>query len=106
MYKFAFKSGACPSQRTFSQKRKPHGRQHHIQAKKRQTEQVPEKLENPNFLQQLQNGTASLYSTFEGDGIGAALALNVDGEGKSYIIIDYKNLKILQERENETLNIL
>ena len=38
--------------------------------------------------------------------IGAALALNVDGEGKSYIVIDYKNLNILQERENETLNIL
>lgn len=78
-----------------------------IQGRKtKQTEHVPEKLENPNFLQQLQNGTASLYSTFEGDGIGVALALNVDGEGKSYIIIDYKNLKILQERENETLNIL
>ena len=71
-----------------------------------QTEQVPEKMGNPNFLSQLQQGTATLYSTFEGNGIGAALALNVDGEGKSYIVIDYKNLNILQERENETLNIL
>lgn len=71
-----------------------------------QTEQVPEKLGNPNFLSQLQQGTATLYSTFEGNGIGAALALNVDGDGKSYIIIDYKNLNILKERENETLNIL
>lgn len=71
-----------------------------------QTEQVPEKMGNPDFLSQLQQGTATLYSTFEGNGIGAALALNVDGNGKSYIIIDYKNLNILKERENETLNIL
>lgn len=71
-----------------------------------QTEQVPEKMGNPNFLSQLQQGTASLYSTFEGNGIGVALALNVDGDGKSYIVIDYKNLKILQEREDEALNIL
>ena len=71
-----------------------------------QTEQVPEKMGNPNFLAQLQEGTATLYSTFEGNGIGAALTLNVDGDGKSYIVIDYKNLNILKERENETLNIL
>ena len=71
-----------------------------------QTEQVPEKMGNTNFLSQLQDGTATLYSTFEGNGIGAALTLNVDGDGKSYIVIDYKNLNILKERENETLNIL
>lgn len=71
-----------------------------------QSEQVPEKMGNPNFLAQLQDGSATLYSTFEGNGIGAALALNVDGDGKSYIVIDYKNLNILKERENETLNIL
>ena len=71
-----------------------------------QTEQVAEEMGNPNFLSQLQQGTASLYSTFEGNGIGAALALNVDGEGKSYIIIDYKNLKILKAREQETLDVL
>ena len=70
------------------------------------SEQVPEEMGNPNFLSQLQQGSATLYSTFEGNGIGAALALNVDGDGKSYIIIDYKNLNILKERENETLNIL
>lgn len=71
-----------------------------------QTEQVPEPIGNPNFLNQLQSGEAQLYSTFEGDNIGAALAINVDGDGKSYIIIDYKNLKILKEREEQTLDIL
>lgn len=70
------------------------------------TEQIPEPMGNPNFLAQLQSGEADLYSTFEGDNIGAALAINVDGEGKSYIIINYTNIKILKEREEETLDIL
>ncbi len=70
------------------------------------TEQVPEKLENENFLKQLQSGEATLYSTFEGNGIGVALALNVDGNGQTYIVIDYKNLKIMQEREQEAYNLL
>lgn len=69
-------------------------------------EKVPAPMGNPDFLAQLQSGEAELYSTFEGNNIGAALAINVDGEGKSYIIIDYKNLKILQSREDETLDIL
>ena len=71
-----------------------------------QTEQIPEPIGNPNFLSQLQNGEAELYSTFEGNNIGAALAINVDGSGKSYIIIDYKNIKILKDREEQTLDIL
>lgn len=70
------------------------------------TEQIPEPMGNANFLKQLQSGEADLYSTFEGDNIGAALAINVDGDGKSYIIINYTNIKILKEREEETLNIL
>ncbi len=61
---------------------------------------------NPDFLKQLQNGTAVLYSTYNNNDIGAALAINVDGEGKSYIVLDYKNLKILRQRENQTLDAL
>lgn len=68
--------------------------------------EVPQPKGNPEFLSQLQSGQAQLYSTFEGNNIGAALAINVDGDGKSYIIIDYKNLKILKEREEEALDIL
>ena len=37
---------------------------------------------NPNFLKQLQNGDATLYSTYYNDDVGAALAVNVDGDGK------------------------
>ena len=67
-------------------------------------EQAP--LGNPDFLQQLQSGAATLYSTYYNQEVGAALAVNVDGDGKSYIVIDYKNLPILQAREKETLDAL
>lgn len=69
-------------------------------------EKIVNPIGNPEFLKQLQSGEAVLYSTFEGDNIGAALAINVDGDGKSYIIIDYKNIKIMQEREDKALDIL
>ncbi len=61
---------------------------------------------NPDFLNQLQQGTATLYSTYYNDEVGAALAINVDGDKKSYIVIDYKNLKILEEQEKQTLDAL
>ena len=70
------------------------------------TVEEPAPIGNPQFLSQLQAGTAELYSTYYNDEIGAALAVDVDGEGKSYIVIDYKNLKILRERENQTLDAL
>ena len=63
-------------------------------------------LGNKNFLSQLQNGSAVLYSTFHNKEVGAAIAVNVDGDGKSYIVIDYKNLMILNAQEKETLDAL
>ena len=56
---------------------------------------------NDNFLKELQQGTAVLYATFENELLGITLGVSVDGEGKSYISIDYKNLKIM-EQENQT----
>lgn len=70
------------------------------------TVQKPAPLENPELCKQLEKGTAVLYSTFENKEVGAALALNVDGSGKSYIVIDYKNLRILRAREHKTLDAL
>ena len=67
---------------------------------------VDTSIGNPNFLAQLQSGEAELYATFEGNDVGAALSVNVDGSGRSYIIIDYKNLKILREREEQALDAL
>ncbi len=65
-----------------------------------------EPIGNKNFLSQLQRGEAVLYSTYENQKVGAVLSVNVDGEGKSYIIIDYTNLKILKENNDKTLNAL
>lgn len=63
-------------------------------------------LGNPDFLNQLASGQAVLYSTYNNQDIAAALSISVDGEKKSYIVIDYKNLKILQKQEASTLDAL
>lgn len=70
------------------------------------TEQRNEPIGGANFLQELQSGEATLYSTFENGKVGVALAVNVDGQGRSYIIIDYKNIEIMQARDNSTLKAL
>ena len=70
------------------------------------TEEKKQPVGNPNFLKELQNGNAELYATFENGIVGAALGVNVDGSGQSYITIDYKNLKLMKEREAEMLNAL
>ncbi len=69
-------------------------------------EKVTRPISNPDFLAELQSGEAVLYATFEDKDVGAALAVNVDGDGKSYIIIDYTNLQIFREREKEVLDAL
>lgn len=70
------------------------------------TEQREEPIGGKNFLAELQSGEAVLYATFENGKVGVALAVNVDGEGRSYIIIDYKNLEIMKAREQNTLEAL
>ncbi len=70
------------------------------------TEQRNEPIGGANFLAELQSGDASLYSTFENGKVGVALAINVDGQGRSYIIIDYKNIEIMKARDNSTLKAL
>ncbi len=61
---------------------------------------------NPQFLSQLQSGAAVLYSVYHNNQVEAALAVNVDGDGKSYIVVDYKNLILLNEQEKETMDAL
>ena len=46
------------------------------------------------FKEKLMSGESTLFSTFEGDHIGVTLALLANAEGFTYIIIDYKNLKM------------
>jgi len=75
---------------------------------KTKTESIPQEqvIGNPDFLQELQNGEAFLYATFENGKVGAALSVSVDGRGQSYITIEYKNLTIMQAREKSTLDAL
>lgn len=61
---------------------------------------------NMKLQQELVNGTADVYATFEGNDIGAALAVNVEGNNKFYLVIDYRNLKILKENELKELQAL
>ncbi len=63
-------------------------------------------LGNPDFLNQLASGQAVLYSTYNNKDIAAALTISVDGEKKSYIVIDYKNLEIIKKQEATTLDAL
>lgn len=46
------------------------------------------------FKEKLMSGEATLFATFEGNYIGVTLALLADANGNTYIIIDYKNLKM------------
>lgn len=71
-----------------------------------ETTRIEEPIGGKNFLAELQSGQAVLYATFENAKVGAALAVNVDGNGKSYIIVDFTNLQIYKEREEQTLNAL
>lgn len=54
------------------------------------------------FLRKLISGEATLYATFENEKVGVTLALLADGDGQTYIIVDYKNLTATK-RENENL---
>lgn len=76
----------------------PNGRDKEI------TETAP--IGNPDFLSQLEQGTATLYSTYNNKNVAAALSINVDGSKKSYIVIDYKNLQALEKQQAKTLDAL
>lgn len=54
------------------------------------------------FKEKLMSGEAVLYATFARENIGVTLALLADAKGQTYIIVDYKNLK-LNEMENEEI---
>lgn len=64
-------------------------------------------MQNPlggeNFLQELQEGKASLYSTFHNDEIGVTLSLYVDDEGKSHLLLDYKNLPLMENEKSHKM---
>lgn len=65
-------------------------------------------VQNPaggdTFLQELQEGKARLYSTFYNNDIGATLAIYVDENAQSRLIIEYKNLPLMQQERQQTPN--
>jgi len=58
------------------------------------------------FKEKLMSGEVVLYSTFENDHIGVTLALLADGNGQTFIVIDYKNLKINEMEQQEIYDAL
>lgn len=66
------------------------------------TKQNP--LGGDNFLQELQEGKAVLYATFQNDKIGVTLGVSVDGDGKSYISVDYKDFALMDSEQLTILN--
>ena len=55
-----------------------------------------------NFKQKLMTGESVLYATFHNDLVSVTLALMVNAEGQTFIMVDYKNLK-LNEMEHEKM---
>jgi len=58
------------------------------------------------FKEKLMSGQSTLYSTFENDHIGVTLALIADGNGQTFIIVDYKNLKVNETEKQEIFDAL
>ena len=69
---------------------------------------ITQTVQNPvggdTFLQELQEGKARLYSTFYNNDIGATLAIYVDENAQSRLIIEYKNLPLMQQERQQTPN--
>ncbi|MFI3241491.1 MAG: hypothetical protein R3Y43_02875 [Alphaproteobacteria bacterium] len=68
--------------------------------------EVEEEIGNPEFLKQLKSGEAVLYATFENDEIAVVLSANVNDNNEAYLVIDYKNIKVIEEKEKLILNTL
>lgn len=58
------------------------------------------------FLQKLVSGESVLYATFENGKIGVTLALLADGQGQTYIVVDYKNLTATKQENEEIYDAL
>lgn len=61
--------------------------------------QMQNPLGGENFLQELQEGKATLYATFHNDEIGVTLGIYVDENAKSHLLLDYKNLPLMEQEQ-------
>lgn len=58
------------------------------------------------FLQKLMSGESVLYSTFDNGRVGVTLALLANGNGETYIVVDYKNLTATKLENEEIYDAL
>lgn len=58
------------------------------------------------FLAKLMSGEAVLYATFENSKVGVTLALFADGNGQTYVVMDYKNLEARKIEHDEVYDAL
>ena len=64
-------------------------------------------LGGENFLEELQTGKASLYATFNNERTGVTLGVAANQNKESFIIIDYKDLSIMnKEKETNIENLM
>lgn len=73
---------------------------------KETTIEEPAPLGNSDFLSQLASETAVLYSTYHNDEVEAVLSIGVNGDNQSYLVIEYRNLNIIKQLENNTIDAL
>ena len=71
---------------------------------------ISRKVEMPlgaeGFLQKLVSGEATLYATFENGKTGVTLALYVDGDEQTYIVVDYKDLQAGKQKLEDIYDAL
>ena len=59
-----------------------------------------------DFKEKLMSGDSVLYAIFRNDTISVTLALMANGEGKTFIMVDYRNLKINDLEHEKMLDAL
>ena len=51
-------------------------------------------------------GESTLYATFHNDSVAVTLALMANGDGQTFIMVDYKNLKANEMEHEKMLDAL
>ena len=59
-----------------------------------------------NFKEKLMKGESTLYATFHNDSVAVTLALMANGDGQTFIMVDYKNLKANEMEHEKMLDAL
>ena len=59
-----------------------------------------------DFKEKLMSGESVLYSTFHNETVSVTLALMANGDGQTFIMVDYKNLKIDELEHDKMLDAL